>query len=156
MKKNDILETPKWVIDELGFFDLDPCAGNNTKIGKVNYNIFNGDDGLKLPWFGIVYCNPPFSQKELWIEKMINHSNGILILPERGSAPWFGPLAKKCGCYFIMGKKIDFVGGSSSNNIGSVLFPFGNESIDKINQSKLPGHFVKVEYFRPRNIIKTK
>lgn len=81
---------------------------------------------------------------------MIEHGNGILLLPERGSAPWFGPLAMYCGRYFVMGKKINFIGGSSSNNVGSVLFPFGDEAIAKIKNSGLSGHFVNVEYFNPR------
>ena len=81
---------------------------------------------------------------------MIAHNNGILILPERGSAPWFGPLAKEVGTYFIMGKKINFIGGPSSNNLGSVLFPFGSEAIRRIENSGLPGLMLEVKSFRPR------
>jgi len=50
----------------------------------------------------------------------------------------------------VMGKKINFEGGSSSNNIGSVLFPFGEIAVQRINNSGLPGHFVRVEWFRHR------
>ncbi len=150
MKNNDILQTPKYIFDALGPFDLDPCAGKLTKIGAQNWWIGRGENGLQNFWEGFVWCNPPFSQKELWIEQMIKHGNGILILPERGSAPWFGPLALACGNYFVMGKKIDFMGGSTTNNIGSVLFPFGQKAINRIKYSQLPGHFVTVKYFIPR------
>ena len=81
---------------------------------------------------------------------MIEHGNGILILPERGSAPWFGPLAQAAGKYWVMGRKINFVGGPSSNNLGSVLFLFGDEAVNRILSSDLPGHLVTVEKFRPR------
>jgi hypothetical protein len=148
--KNDNLRTPDYITSALGGFDLDPCAGEFTKIGIVNWWNGRGEDGLKNDWFGSVYCNPPFSQKKIWIEKMVQHHNGILILPERGSAPWFGPLAKAAGKYFVMGKKINFEGGSSSNNVGSVLFPFGREAVMRLEQSGLPGHFVKVHWFTPR------
>ena len=151
MKRNDTLQTPPWVYKSLGRFDLDPCAGC-VNIADVNYRIESGEDGLTLSWFGLVWCNPPFSQKERWAKRMIDHGKGILILPERGSAPWFGPLAQACGCYFVMGRKINFIGGPSSNNLGSVLFPFGEEAIKRIEDSGLPGHFVKVEYFRPRGL----
>lgn len=124
MKKNDILETPEYITDSLSPFDLDPCAGENTEIAKVNYWDGRNQNGLEEPWFGFVWCNPPFSEKEIWAEKMVIHNNGILILPERGSAPWFGPLAKSVGTYFVMGKKINFIGGHSSNNVGSVFIPF--------------------------------
>ena len=151
MKKNDNLRTPKWIIEALGKFTLDPCAGEFTNIGLVNWWYGRSQNGLEYDWFGCVYCNPPFSEKEPWIKKMIEHNNGILLLPERGSAPWFGPLAEKCGKYFVMGKKINFDGGPSSNNIGSVLFPFGDEAIEKIANSNLPGHYNSVLWFNPRN-----
>lgn len=150
LKKNDCLKTPEWVYKALGRIDLDPCAGKDTAIGSVNYSIENGRDGLKLDWFGFVYCNPPFSQKQLWSEKMIDHGNGLLILPERGSAPWFGPLAMAAGTYFVMGQKINFIGGPSSNNLGSVLFCFGDEAIERIIKSGLPGHLVVPQTYRPR------
>lgn len=151
MKKNDDLRTPEYIINALGKIDLDPCSGMQTTIGSVsNWSIERGEDGLNKKWFGFVYCNPPFSEKEQWIEKMIEHGNGILMLPERGSAPWFGKLAEKAGSYFIMGKKINFDGGSSSNNLGSALFLFGSEAIERIKNSGLPGHLNKVQYFNPR------
>lgn len=152
MKKNDKLETPKYIIDAIGDIDLDPCAGLTTKIGTVeNWNIERGENGLSKEWFGFVFCNPPFSEKDLWIEKMLKHRNGILLLPERGSAPWFGRIAKECDKYFVIGKKINFIGGTSSSNIGSVFFLFGMEAIKRINASGLPGHLVNVEYFKPRS-----
>lgn len=153
LKKNDCLQTPSWIYAHLGRVDLDPCAGLNTSIGAENFSIERGQNGLKLNWFGFVYCNPPFSQKQQWIERMIDHGNGILILPERGSAPWFGPLAKAAGYYWVMGKKINFIGGPSSNNLGSVLFLFGDEAKQRVINSPLPGHLVKVEKYRPRSII---
>lgn len=151
MKKNDNLETPQWVYSRLGPIDLDPCAGASTSIGVVNWAIERGQDGLDREWFGFVYCNPPFSQKELWAAKMQEHGRGILILPERGSAPWFGPLAAAAGRYWVMGQKINFVGGTSSNNLGSCLFPFGAEAVRRLTESGLPGHLAKVETFRPRS-----
>lgn len=150
LNKNDILQTPKYIIDALGVFDLDPCAGENTQIAEINWWDGRGENGLDRECNGFVWCNPPFSQKEIWAEKMIKHNNGILILPERGSAPWFGRVAMSAGVYFVMGKKINFIGGPSSNNLGSVLFPFGSEAINRIENSNLPGHFVNVRWFKSR------
>lgn len=150
MKKNDCLKTPESIWRKLGAIDLDPCAGIDTQIGRVNYALERGEDGLALPWFGFIYCNPPFSQKETWAKRCAEHGNGILILPERGSAPWFGPLARTAGAYWVMGQKINFIGGPSSNNLGSVLFPFGAEAVTRLLASGLPGHFVEVKQYRPR------
>lgn len=150
MKKNDILQTPEWVYKPLGIFDLDPCAGSDTEIAKINWWDGRGENGLNRDWFGFVWLNPPFSQKEIWAKKMIEHGNGIMILPERGSAPWFGPLAQRLKYHFIMGKKINFIGGPSSNNIGSTLFLFGKEAIERVEKSGLPGHFNETKWFKPR------
>jgi hypothetical protein len=152
MKTNDTLQTPEYITKALGPFDLDPCAGENTRIATANWWDGRGECGLSREWFGLVWCNPPFSQKEKWIEKMIRHGRGLLLLPERGSAPWFGPLAKAAGQYFVMGKKINFIGGSSSNNAGSVLFPFGLDARLRLAESGLPGHLVKVIKFTPRSL----
>lgn len=150
-KKNDNLRTPEYIYDPLGPFDLDPCAGEFTNIARENWWDGDGRDGLTEEWNGFVWCNPPFSQKELWIEKMKSHGNGILILPERASAPWFGPLAKHVGHYFIMGRKVNFIGGPSSNNLGSCLFPFGPLAMSRVMSSGLPGLFVRVVSFTPRS-----
>ena len=149
-KKNDNLQTPSWVWKSLGKIDLDPCAGINTRIGINNYSIEDGKNGLLLPWHGFVFCNPPFSQKEIWIEKMKNHACGILLLPERGSAPWFAPTAIKAINIFVMGKKIDFDGGSSSNNVGSCLFLFGELAIQRIMSSWLPGYLAEIKNYTDR------
>lgn len=150
LKKNDCLQTPKWVYEALGEFDLDPCAGLDTTIAKTNWCIERGEDGLLRKWFGFWWTNCPFSQKEDWIDKAFEWPNGIMVLPERGSAPWFGPLVSRLGKYFVMGKKINYIGGPSSNNLGSVLLPFGEEAEKRIKGSGLPGHWVTVEWFQPR------
>jgi hypothetical protein len=148
--KNDCLKTPFWVYSRLGRIDLDPCAGVETKIGRANFRLEDGNDGLFEKWSGFVFCNPPFSKKEMWIEKMKAYGAGILLLPERGSTPWHGPCAESCGYHFTMGKKINFEGGSSSNPTGSTLFLFGNEAKDRIISSGLPGTLNKVIKFTSR------
>lgn len=154
--KNDNLQTPEYITDVLGPFDIDVCAAEHSTIGEVNLWDGRGEDGLALEWNGFAWCNPPFSQKELWADKMHKHGNGLLILPERGSAPWFGPLASKVGQYFIMGKNINFIGGPSSNNLGSVIFPFGEEAVSRIEKSGLPGMLVLVKSFVPRSTTRSK
>jgi len=151
LKENDFLQTPEWVYKTLGAIDLDPCAAPNTAIGRTNYVYEQGENGLELEWFGFVYCNPPFSKKEQWIEKMVGHGNGILLLPERGSTPWHGPCANACKYHFTMGKKINFEGGSSSNPTGSTMFLFGEEAKKRIINSGLPGTLNRVELYRARS-----
>jgi hypothetical protein len=52
--------TPKWIIDELGEFDLDPCflppERRPWETAKKTY--WKELDGLKQEWIGRVWCNP--------------------------------------------------------------------------------------------------
>lgn len=48
-RRTDEWYTPRWVIDKLGDFDLDPCApSRNFYTAKKCYT--KDDDGLSMPW----------------------------------------------------------------------------------------------------------
>ncbi len=44
--------TPKWIIDALGEFDLDPCAPEHRLWNTAKRHITAKEDGLKNPWGG--------------------------------------------------------------------------------------------------------
>lgn len=74
--------TPRYILRELGGFDLDPCAAlqNPEWIGASKaYTIH--DDGLKQDWIGRVFMNPPFSQTARWIRRHAAHGLGISLVP---------------------------------------------------------------------------
>lgn len=69
----DVWQTPNELLDlitEYERIDLDPCAGKNTEIGGTNYK----SNGLIREWFGIVFVNPPFSEKKEWLRKAVKES----------------------------------------------------------------------------------
>ena len=39
------------------------------------------DDGLRQEWHGMVWMNPPFSQPIPWMQRFLDHPNGVCILP---------------------------------------------------------------------------
>jgi hypothetical protein len=75
--------TPKWVFDALGVtFDLDvasPPGGPPFVPCRRYYTL--ADDGLTQPWDGLVWMNPPYSKPAPWIDRFLNHGNGIALLP---------------------------------------------------------------------------
>jgi len=71
--------TPKWLIDRLGPFDLDPCACSPQPwpCAAEQYT----ENGLLLPWHGLVWCNPPYgSATAAWLNRMALHNNGIALV----------------------------------------------------------------------------
>lgn len=84
--------TPPSVFKALGcWFDMDVCPARHAR-GHVptTYNLVG--DGLIEPWEGFVWGNFPFGGRnglEPWLTKFMAHGNGIALVPDRTSAPWF-------------------------------------------------------------------
>lgn len=69
--KSDEWATPRWLVnllqEEFGPFDLDACATSANAVASRFYT--EADNGLIQPWFGVTFCNPPYSQAEKWAQK---------------------------------------------------------------------------------------
>jgi hypothetical protein len=88
-KWTDECYTPKWIFDKLQLhFDLDPAAPPHpTHVPCTNHYTIN-DNGLTQPWHGRIWLNPPFSNPAPWIERFLQHRNGIAMFPFSKSH-WF-------------------------------------------------------------------
>ena len=67
--------------------------------------------GLEQPWSGFVWMNPPFghqSTKVRWLTRFIEHGNGIALLPDRTSAPWWQWAAPQMDALLFCTPKIKF------------------------------------------------
>lgn len=64
IKANDCLQTPAYIWKSLGDIDLDPCAGSDTTIGRINLWDGRGECGLTEEWGNnFVYCTHHFPRK---------------------------------------------------------------------------------------------
>jgi phage N-6-adenine-methyltransferase len=92
-RTSDDYWTPKWIFDALGVeFDLDvacPPDGPAHTPAKAYYT--QETDALVSPWFGTVFMNPPFSKITPWVDKFIEHNDGVCLLPYSKSK-WFNRL----------------------------------------------------------------
>jgi len=75
--------TPPHIIKAIGPFDLDPCAAPDPRpwpTADVHYTLPH-QDGLALPWFGRVFCNPPYGpHAETWLAKLARHARGTALI----------------------------------------------------------------------------
>jgi hypothetical protein len=73
-------------------FDLDPCSPGPGHWVPTNKIYTKTDDGLKQPWFGLVFMNPPFGGRNghvPWLRKFFVHGNGVAIVRAYTSSAWW-------------------------------------------------------------------
>ena len=93
---SDEWATPQDVFDKLNrefHFDLDPCATANNH--KTDWYFTAEQDGLDQNWGGHkVFCNPPYSEIDKWVEKAWRESRQdyttvVLLIPARTDTRYF-------------------------------------------------------------------
>ena len=109
--ENDTVLTPKYIFDALALeFDLD-VASSKSVYDEVNakkrFTIEN--DGLAQPWNGLVWCNPPYSNCSPWVDRMIEHNNGIALLPASKSR-WGEKVFARANGMLMLPPNFKFVG----------------------------------------------
>ena len=132
--------TPQVFVDavlehlDLDGFDLDVCATSESTKCPAWYS--EDSDGLEQPWWGTVWCNPPYAEVEDWFNKA-NHEilrggtwhvrpleRVVMLVPARTDTSWFHDVALKLAAQVILIKhRIYFEGGNPANEKGGALFP---------------------------------
>jgi phage N-6-adenine-methyltransferase len=96
------------------FFNLDVAASEANSIATGFYDM-NGD-GLMQPWYGKVWCNPPYSDIEPWVRKAWSEARSchrvVMLLPaNRTEQRWWQDLvelprrAGTLNVYFLAGRR---------------------------------------------------
>lgn len=82
--------TPRWIIDRLGPFALDPCAPINRPWPTAARHLTIEDDGLSQSWTGRVWLNPPYGRETgKWLEKLADHGMGTALIFARTETDMF-------------------------------------------------------------------
>lgn len=56
-------------LTKVKIYTLDVCAEELAHVSQAYYSLENNENGLELPWFGAVWCNPPWSDLPRWTAK---------------------------------------------------------------------------------------
>jgi len=143
--------TPPELINAIGKFDLDPCSPINRPwdTAKKHYNI--NDNGLMMPWDGLVFCNPPYGgQTAIWLEKCVLHNNCIALTFARTETKMFFEYvwSKATAVLFIKGRLSFYhVTGIKGESAGapSVLIAYGNEAANLLEKANVKGKFLRLK-----------
>jgi hypothetical protein len=136
--------TPAEIPKALGEFDLDPCAG---PMRHARRNIRLPDCGLAAEWKGRVWLNPPYSNVHEWLDKMVQHANGVALVNARPETLWFQRALKNAIAVFWLRGRIDFLrpdGVATHPPVGSVMIGYGEKNAAALEACELPGVAMRI------------
>lgn len=146
--KNEWL-TPPDLLAKLGGFDLDPCSPVDRPWPTATNHYTIDDDGLKQPWCGRVFCNPPYDTQLIsrFIERCIEHKNVIALTFARTETKLFQELIfkKACSVLFIKGRlSFHHVTGKRGGSAGapSCLISFDEANSEILKNCGIEGKFI--------------
>ena len=150
--------TPPTILEQLGPFDLDPCAAPNPRPWSTArvMNALEDGDGLAMEWDGRVWLNPPYTANEIeaWLKKLADHGRGTSLIFARTETAAFHRQVwtRASGLLFLSGR-LNFHhadGTRSAANAGapSVLCAYGQEDMDRLAAAEIDGAFVPLRLAR--------
>jgi len=139
--------TPRWIIEVLGPFDLDPCAADPRPWDCAGRNICEAEGGLDAKWDGRVWLNPPFDRYKVgrWIGRLAEHGRGTALLHARTETAWFRICWNKASAILFMPQRLIFVkpdgtpcttkqGERANSGAPPVLVAFGDYDAMRLRQ----------------------
>lgn len=139
--------TPKYIFDALNLeFDMDPCSpGKGLTHVPARQHLTVDDDGLKTPWLGTVFMNPPYGKHTPeWMSKLAEHNDGIALVFARTDVRWFQDNVYKASVVCFISSRIKFhkghIGDGSqigTPGAGSMLIAYGEKSKNAVLNSGL-------------------
>jgi len=141
--------TPPEILRALGEFDLDPCSPIYPPWKTAAKTFCVLDNGLAQPWFGRVWCNPPYgTQAAAWLARAAAHGNAIALIFARTETDmffehvWGGAHA----VLFLRGRlrfhHSDGRRAEASAGAPSCLVAYGAGNVVALERSGIPGHLV--------------
>lgn len=148
--------TPKWIIDALGPFDLDPCAAEIMPWKTAEIMLTERENGLMQAWSGSVWLNPPYGVRtEAWMRRMAEHSNGVaLIFARTETRMFFETVWSKATSLLFLRSRVHFhkrdgslpsakgKGGSGGPGAPSVLVAYGTDASARLTNLLSKGAYV--------------
>lgn len=143
--------TPKYIIEALGPFDLDPCASTLQPWETALRSLTLKDDGLQSPWRGRVWLNPPYGRETgKWLLRLREHFYGTaLIFARTETKMFFETVWEGASAVMFLRGRVRFFkpSGESGRWTGgapSVLVAYGKYDSNRLCISTLDGKFIRL------------
>lgn len=113
-------------------FELDVCA--TPENAKCSIFFIKAVDGLKMPWIGRCWMNPPYGREiGAWVKKAYESSRQgatvVCLLPARTDTAWWHNYCTKGEIRFIRGR-LKFGGHANSAPFPSAIVVFKKEVVN--------------------------
>lgn len=142
--------TPPHILGALGRFNLDPCSPIDRPWPTADQHYTKIDNGLLKPWYGRVWCNPPYGREAgKWLARMASHGRGTALIYARTETDDFFTQvwAKATALLFLRGRLffLHVDGTVAKHNSGgpSVLVAYGQDDAKILGKCGLPGRYIE-------------
>jgi hypothetical protein len=147
--------TPRKTFDQLGFdrpnqpgFDTDVASPGKEHVLWLPAKQHITKDSLQISWasFGFIWMNAPFGKRNSkgeWLDKFFGHANGVALVPDRTSAPWWQQYAPYVDLILFVSPKIKFIDvdgtPGKSPAQGTSLFAIGERGCEALRYGAAHG-----------------
>jgi len=113
--RTDEWYTPPHVFEALDCeFDVDAASPGAAITPWIPARRFITQNSLTSDWgTGLVWLNPPFGKRGSlvpWLNKFFRHANGVMLVPDRTSAPWWQEYVPYADLVLFVAPKLKFIG----------------------------------------------
>ncbi len=135
--------TPPHVFEALGCqFDMDVASPGREVTPWIPAARFVTANSLAEKWQGFLWMNAPFGGRNglvPWLTKFFAHGNGIALVPDRTSAPWWQQFAPQADLILFVAPKLKFIGTDgqpgASPAQGTTLMAIGRDACHALHQA---------------------
>lgn len=128
--------TPAHVFGALAaHFDLDVASPGRRVTPWIPARKFITSTSLQRNWDGFVWMNPPFGGRNglvPWLQKFVDHGNGVALVPDRTSAPWWQEFAPRADLILFVSPKLKFIDANGDAGMspaqGTTLLSIGGKA----------------------------
>jgi len=151
---SDEYATPRWLVKSINRgvngVDLDPCSGAE-KVPIADERYTEEDDGLANPWFKTVYCNPPYSEPDKWVNKGISEFSKndvdliVFLVKGDASTDWWHDLYERASFVCFIDRRLSFGENKGTAPFCSHIFTVGEPTDELLEELEDIGAVVPIK-----------